>query len=198
MSIAHARFDPLGFATLDWPWLVSLPEEIRLRLLAALIQTVGGQDGPVSLGQLEALTIGRHWQPPDGQCLHGATLAAGRGAAIVLAREFGRLDMPELLVLPGTSVVWDRRFRIELMTARPSPLQLGALGPAGLTQIEAAGWRRPEILARALWTQPSLLQDGVVLSAPSLGFTRHGAAIACQCEALPPRFAVLDEDCREP
>ena len=191
----HARFDPLGFAVVDWPWLRDAPEEIRLRLLATLIETVGGQPGPVSLGRLEAMTCARDWLPPDGLTLHGVVFGSDCHAMITLTREFGRLPLPELNLAPGTSAVWDRRFRVASETYHSAPLRFGALGPDGLAEIEAAGWHRPEIAARVLWTQPAVrsatASTPTVLAAPTLGYRPAGAAISCQCEPVLPRFALL-------
>ena len=195
-----AHFDALGYATLRWDWLLAQPEEIRLRLLAGLIDRIGGQDKSVSLGQLEDFTIGRHWRPRglDGVTLHGTRMrdrVEGGTPTLVIMRETGRQPDGTLSLRPGTSVVWDRRFRVALAASYPRELQLGALGAT--RGVEATG---RDQLARLESTLPAIakpwplealpaVRDGAELVAvPPLGFARPDLGGRVQCDTLAPWF----------
>ncbi len=203
---AHAGVDPLGYATLDWTWLLTHPEEIRLRLLGGLLNAIGGQADAMSLGQLERLTIGRDWQPLAGT-LHGVALQPTPNS-LVLTREWGRQPLPEIEVGVGELVVWDRRFRLTMGQPHPAPVQAGALGPAGLDALRSAKFPLPPVPARVLWALPALRSlshhhaavpnrtvhsRGDILEVPALGYHHHGplsrGSTPTTCAFIGPAFA---------
>ena len=89
------RIDDLGYVEFSWGWMLSLPEEIRLRILTRLIASIGGGEKPVSLSGLEAMTEGNGWKSPAGHSLAGAVFSAGKKPdSILVVRESGRRSKP--------------------------------------------------------------------------------------------------------
>ena len=182
--------DDLGFAEIVWHRLLSLPEDIRLRILVRLLGAIGGGGrSAVSLGQLEAMTVGRNWQPPDGLTLAGAVFRKDAGDRLMLTREFGRTPMPEIQIAPGQSVAWDNRFHIALALSAPLSLTVAALGPNGLDQLAKEGCGRIVGARRkALLSVPVLWQGETRVAAPALGYFAKGwgpSLITCQFAARP-------------
>ncbi len=164
------RIDALGYASVSWGWLTSLPAEIRLRILTRLIGAVGGHREPVSLGRLEALTEGRGWAAPVGRTLGGVAFPAGRGDEVLLIREWGRRGPERIEARPGFAIVWDNRFSIWLDPDIRMGVTVAALGEAGLVNLDALGRKRPGVPARVLHTTPALWSGGRLLAAPLLGY----------------------------
>lgn len=110
--IARAcTWDGFGGATLSAPRLFKAAQEVQLRTLATLLTAVGGQDhGP----RFDILTralddVRRHDRLR--RTVHGCLMARA-GDAVMLNREFGRVDAVEPL-RPGAAADWDGRFRLE-------------------------------------------------------------------------------------
>ena len=193
---SHARFDPLGYAVLNWDWLVAQPEEIRLRLLAGLLNAIGGQADAVSLGQLEAATVGQNWHRHclAGKTLHGAQLdcratRSDHWTEIVITREVGRQSQEATTLAPGAAVLWDRRFRLSVDARCPVALSLRPLGCA-----DAEGRGNRPLAPRGAWEgQPALWMGGnggtaVLAGVPLSGFARPECAGMVHCETLLPEF----------
>ncbi|MEO1000982.1 MAG: tRNA lysidine(34) synthetase TilS, partial [Pseudomonadota bacterium] len=134
--------DATGAATLA---SVAAAEELRLRLLAAVLQLVSGARYRPRLADLERLAAA--WAAGDlggGRTLHGC-LIRPEGPALRILRE------PAAVAPPGRAdALWDRRWRI---AGAPPGATLGALG------AEAGD--------AALATTPALrAPDGTLLAAP--------------------------------
>ncbi len=180
-----ADFSRFGHATVDWAWLLSHPEEIRLRLLAGLVEGIGGQAEPVSLGQLENLTAG--WGITSGATLHGTQWVSGSKGELQIFRETARAT-GSIDITPGTRVTWDRRFVLQAGPEAPSGT-VAALGAAGLAAIEARGWERPKVPAHALWTQPAFRVRSTVLAVPTFGYVDPDRQPLLRSATILPRFA---------
>ncbi|MEZ5844235.1 MAG: tRNA lysidine(34) synthetase TilS [Hyphomicrobiaceae bacterium] len=177
------HLDDLGFAAIDWAKLRELAEEVRLRVLSALIERVAAPREQVSLRRLEALTEARGWVTPAGRTLAGACFMGGTGEAdgqVLVVRELARHPPGELLLAPGATVVWDGRFRLT-STGRSPPVSVAALGRDGLAAIEAAGFRRPRLPARVFWALPACRDaSGAVVAVPALGHSlSHEGDFTC-------------------
>lgn len=103
---AFARLSRAGFAR--------LPEELRVRMLGRVLFAFGGQEEPPQLAQLETLVgelagAGKGWRTTLGGCLISVV-----ARAIVVHRESGRQPMPAVMVKPGETILWDRRFMVSL------------------------------------------------------------------------------------
>ncbi len=173
----QTRIDPLGFAMLDWDWLLAEPEEIRLRLLAGLLEAVGGQ-GPVSLGQLERHTIERDWQPLNAT-LHGVQVEATR-AGLRFMREPGRIAPAAVPLTLGAPVIWDGRFQLIAHTKLAEPLTIAALGLAGLRTLRQSGTPVPQVTSSVLRCLPALWSKMSLVGVPSLAARNPAPNIACR------------------
>ena len=128
-----------AFASLDLELLRQGPAESRIRLLDRLINANGGQsEGPL-LAQVEDLD--RQMCGPSGQAIgRGATLGGcelrwdARSGQLQIFREGGRSDLAPVLLEPGKTQVWDRRFRIGLL-AGPLAAQLCQNGPVSVQAL---------------------------------------------------------------
>jgi tRNA(Ile)-lysidine synthase len=164
----HARLDALGTATLNWRWLCAQPEDIRLRILAGLFDCIGGRPESTSLGQLEALTSARDWHPLVGT-LNGTKISAADGRCTII-REWGRNALPTQTLSPGVPALWDRRFRITLSAACPTPLHLACLDTHGidaLKRLNTPGLDHPKPV---LQSQPALWHGTQLVAAPTLAY----------------------------
>lgn len=184
------RFDPLGYAVVDLAWLQTEPEDLRLRLLSGLVAAIGGQESAVSLGQLEALTIGRNWLFDHAVTLHGTRWDRERDGSVRICREPGRRPPAILPVVAGSTVLWDRRFVITAAAQCPPGLTVGSLGAAGVATLERAGWLRPAVPARVLWTLPAIAAGGCVLAVPPLDCDLGGLNPFMKCTPVQPWFGV--------
>jgi len=173
------RLSTFGHAEMDWQRLCGLTEEVRLRVSTRVIELVAAPPEPVSLRRLEALTEARGWGSPAGRTLAGAAfLDAGATAtpgSLLVVRELARRPPGRVVLAPGGSIVWDRRFHVT-STAEAPPVEVAALGASGLAAIEGAGFQRPAGLrAHALWAVPACRDDsGGVIAVPTLGFVARG------------------------
>lgn len=167
----------LGFVELDWGWLLRHPAEIRLRILARLVALVGGDVAPPPLSQLEAMTEERDWRSPVGRTLAGVMFKPRGKGRIVLLREFGRDSCgPVCNLAPDQAALWDGRFVVRLAAGASRSFRIAALGAAGVSRIEASGWRRPPAPAAALRTLPGFWSDGTLAACPALGYFEDGRA----------------------
>ena len=183
----HACFDRLGYAVIDMAWLTAQPEDIRLRLLSGLINTISGLQTHVSLGQLENMTSGRGWNLHAGVTLHGTRWDTDAEGGLRIYRETGRSAPPALQIAPGTTAIWDRRFVISAAATAP-PAGVEVLGPEGLQALRATGWRRRAAPARVLWTLPAVYDAQGLAAVPALGFARHDCQGLFHCETRQPYF----------
>ncbi|MGK9171280.1 tRNA lysidine(34) synthetase TilS [Inquilinus limosus] len=159
------RLDPAGYAAIDLPALRDTDPEIARRLLDSVIACIGG-GAEARFDALERLAEAVR----DGAVLGrtpGRTLGHCRlrvaGDRLLVFRE--RRGLPEIAdPPPGTSLLWDGRFRIEIPSdARPGD-RIAAWGDA------AAGEGRAEGLPfDAAAVLPALWRAGHVLRPPRLG-----------------------------
>lgn len=108
---ALVNFHDGVFASLDRAAWEAEPEEIRVRLLARLLVTFGGEAKPAQLSQIEAIVSAIARGRPLAQTLGGCIVSQGR-TTLRLYREPGHHTLPHVPLLPGEEVVWDWRFRV--------------------------------------------------------------------------------------
>ncbi len=120
-----------GFATVDDRLFFAAPEEIRLRVLAALIGWVGGRTPALGAG-LETLAAGLE----DGIAgtLGGCRVVPMKSGTMI-ARELRGLET--FTMSPGETAIWDRRFRLRLDRSG-EPVQIRPLGPEGFKALRGA------------------------------------------------------------
>jgi tRNA(Ile)-lysidine synthase len=160
-----------SFGTIEvvWQSLLSHPEEIRLRLIAAVLETLHPDPTHgVSLGQLETALEGSGWHPPDGLTLHHCQWQVfDRGQRVRIVPELGRLTT--LPVAARTHLRWCA-FEIAILDG-PTRVTLGPLGDAPLpSELQDRARALPAIVRRV---QPALRDGtGAVLAVPTLGWGR--------------------------
>ncbi len=176
------RIDDLGYAEFSWSWILSLPEEIRLRILTRLIASLGRGEVPVSLSGLEAMTEGNGWKSPAGHSLAGAVFSAGKKPdTILIVRETGRRSqpLPTLDLKSGQRRVWDRRFMVVNAALPARDFRVCALGAEGVAAVKAALKREGRMLPphplTAMYAVPCF-RDGERLAAvPLLNYFESGS-----------------------
>ncbi len=160
---------PEGYALLDPAIFLAAPEEVGLRLLAALTRSLSGADGyPPRLDRLErmyaAIAAGLAGRRSFGGCL----LAPWRGH-ILVGREAARMAPPVTLDAAGRAV-WDGRFQVE---GGAPGLTLGALGGAAWARLRrVVGKNTPP--AALCPTLPAFRDQQGVCAVPHLGYNRLG------------------------
>ncbi len=154
-----------AYASLDAGPLFAAPAEVRLRLLTRLIAAFGGQEQPPRLSKLESLIA--RLELPDCEATLGGCIVARNEAEIRVFREPGRTGLPELALEPGTSAIWDRRFRVWISEAVGEAVTVRGLGTSAFSQLrKGADSDLPP--ARAAATLPSFWRNGELLAVPQL------------------------------
>ena len=160
-----------AFASFNFAVWLAAPEELRLRLLAGLIGAFGGQSEPQRLAPLEAL-VDRLTAPGfEGATLAGAIICR-HGEDVRVLREPGRVPLPVISLQPGTSAVWDGRFRVSAAAEARAPIEVRALGAQGYAEL-----RQQLEMPRGL----------PALAAAALPAFWHGAELI-----IAPQFALLN------
>jgi tRNA(Ile)-lysidine synthase len=141
--------------------LADSPEEVGLRLLAAVLMWVSGEryrPRADRLGRAYAAVmdgdVGR------GLTLHGCVLRSA-GAAVAVRREPGRVAG----AVPATAGCWDGRWRLVEAGREPlESLEIGALGAEGLAAC--GDWRALGLAREALLSTPAVRWNGMLIAAP--------------------------------
>eukprot|EP00913_Durusdinium_trenchii_P005209 g4855.t1 len=174
------RWQPFGYADVETACLADVPDEIALRLLARLIQRVGGSDYPPRLSSLETLleavrgeALGR------GRTLGGVKFTS-RLAHFRVLREAAAVGQG-LDLVSGAPLVWDGRFDVRL-TGRKASGTVRALGRVGLRQVKEEGLLLPtDVPKLALETLPALWRDDELLmqggGGKAMGFGKSKAKL---------------------
>lgn len=111
-----------AYGSLDVTGFRNAPEELRVRLLARLLNIFRGETPPPQLEQVERLVFDLQKNPSFRGTLGGCEIHAKKNN-ILIYREVGRATLPSVPLLPGVPVVWDRRFRV-LLAASPPDIDL--------------------------------------------------------------------------
>jgi tRNA(Ile)-lysidine synthase len=169
------RVDPCGVIAIDREGLLGTGEEIALRLLDRAIAAAGGAVEPVPLAKLERIGAalragagagtGRRWTL-------ARALISEESAAVLVERERGREPLPELVLRPGESALWDGRFRVKVAPGfAGGAVQVRALGEASLRDLRRRGGISPLEAASLV---PSFWREGRLLAVPPLGHWARG------------------------
>ncbi|MCC7260402.1 MAG: tRNA lysidine(34) synthetase TilS [Alphaproteobacteria bacterium] len=166
---------PAGYALLDAAALRAYPEEISLRVLAALLSTIGGDAYRPRREKLQRL----HDAIMRGTALVKTTLSGcvflsvpRMAAKLWVVREPKAVagDMP---VSVRETIFWDGRFCARLDGEGAPELKIGALGQEGWRSIREHCCA-PEVSAlpkAALYTLPALKTLEGVAEVPHIGFS---------------------------
>ncbi len=170
---AAVTVDDLAVARLDAARFRAAPAAVQARVVVRLLMAIGGGDYPPRAERLAALgaamvagAAGRFKRTLSG------CIVEMRDGGFLFYREFGR-EGPEAVVLkPGTTVVWDRRFRLSAGRSVPAGLAVAALGEAGRRAIGAGRGLAPRAALAAL---PAITRRGRTVAVPTLGFFARSA-----------------------
>jgi hypothetical protein len=98
---------------------------------------------------------------------------------VTLERVPGREPLPELSVAPGTTAVWDGRFRVTVAGGfAGGPVLVRALGEADLRDLRRRGHGQDGAPARAAAAVPSFRHQGRLVAVPSLRYWAPPGAAA--------------------
>ena len=168
---------PAGFAVLDCAPLLAAPADIAERALSAVVTLLGGGRYPPRRRRVARLLRVLAGDMPGGETLGGCRFVAWRGRRLVL-RELAAASGP-VRIMPGTSLIWDRRFRIALPALAAGPLTLDYLGTDGAADLRRRMRRQPPAgmppLLHAIL--PALRDEDGILAVPYLGYRRDEAAL---------------------
>jgi len=141
--------------------LAEVPEEVALRALALILKAVGGAEYTPRLESVEALrraVLDAGGSTALRRTLHGVEIAVKRGR-LIARREWGREGLSAVPAPPGATLLWDRRFCIQV------PRLGGALGIAPLgrsdRRLSLSGADRA-----ALRVLPGLFREGTLMAVP--------------------------------
>jgi tRNA(Ile)-lysidine synthase len=178
-----ACIDALGVAHVEVATLMTAGEEVRLRALARLLRTVGGEAYTPRLERLaRLLTAVEAGHLGQGRTLAGCRILPEGNGGIRLLREAAAMarDMP----VPAGDFLWDRRFRITVSGAPLEHLQVGALTAERWKGIKP-DVAEPAINGQVRATLPVLFDEDGVVAAPHLGYRRTGWRGAAQAWFAP-------------
>ena len=181
--------DDHAVARLDASAFRDAPEAVATRALTRLLLALGGEDYPPRYRRLMGLA--EALRTSNGSRLKrtlAGTVVEGRGDALVFYREIGRDGLGSMPLKPGTSVVWDHRFRLTAEPSAASGMNVQALGEAARRDRFSAG----NTPMQALAALPAVVRRGRILCIPALEPARaKGIIVECLLSrriAQPPLF----------
>ena len=122
---AHVTISDLGLLTCAHETLVDLSTLQADAVLLNLLRLTGGRPPPERAHRQNLL----EWLAGDmpGRRTLGGAVFSKRKSVLAVAREAGRIGPAEVVILKGTPIIWDGRFRVE----GPSGSVVCALGAWG-------------------------------------------------------------------
>jgi len=154
-----------AYASFSYAQWRAAPEELRLRLLARLIASFGGQPEPLRLAPLEALVDRLNEPEFEGATLGGA-IVCRHGEDVRVLREPGRAPLPAITLQPGGSAVWDGRFRVSAAAEATAPIEVRALGAQGFAELRQQLEMPRGLPARAAASLPAFWRGAALIIAP--------------------------------
>jgi tRNA(Ile)-lysidine synthase len=167
---------PCGFISIDRNRLGVLPEEIVVRLLARAMAAAGGAGEPVPLAGLEAIVrevVDRH---ATGAWTLARAMLTAAPERLLVEREPGREAPTVLSLVPGTTAVWDGRFRVTADARCATTVEVKALGAEGLRELRTRMEVPVGLPIGSLRAAPSFWRGDRLLAVPPLGFWLDGDA----------------------
>jgi tRNA(Ile)-lysidine synthase len=174
---ASVALHPAGFGALDPAVIATADSESAERLLGRVAACVGAARYPARRARLARLRAGLAARPDRARTLGGCRFVPWRGRLLVL-REPAAASAPVRLE-PGATLVWDRRFAVDLAPTAASGFLLGYLGLSGAAATERPVDRQVDRdrggLPRLIYpVLPALWDDEGLAAVPHLGYRRPG------------------------
>jgi tRNA(Ile)-lysidine synthase len=157
----HFSADSFGVVRGRVAALAEAPDEVGLRALALILTSVGGADYTPPLDPLENVYAAITNAAGEGgfrRTLHGVVLGLEAGRLVAM-REWGRKGIVRVPAPAGSTLVWDRRFRVQAPHL-PGELGIGPLGDA------PRRLRSPSADAAILRTLPGLYIGDTLVAVP--------------------------------
>lgn len=159
------NLDQRGFAQLDLRAVADLPPPLRRKLLAGLLQSVGGQDYPPRSERLARLET---WFDEGGgrrMTLSGCLVWKGADGAVSIARETPRHVRPHVIGA-GAVQLWDGRFEVSWRGDEPAWLHmLTRSGDRRLRHLECSSDSEPMLPQSIRTSMPAVTDlDGRVFA----------------------------------
>lgn len=145
----YAAIDSFGVVAVDLAALPSAGVETGIRVLSRALARTGGGSWP-ELAAIEAVFARLVAGPFKGETLGGACFVT-QGNTLLVFREAGRMADAEQVLVPGTRLVWDKRFVIMADTGGLSVRPAHGLTRAGAQELLGAA---PGVPMNALAAAP--------------------------------------------
>lgn len=178
-----AALHPAGFGVLDLGLFRPAPSTVALRALAALAMAVGGGGYPPRQQRMARLRDALCAGEPAARTLGGCRFVPWRGRILVL-RELAAAE-GRVVLAPGQSRLWDRRFAVALAGEAPGPVAIGYLAHDRPRAIGRAA-QQPGGLPRLVYpVLPAVWDETGLAAVPHIGYRRNGAAMPMQLVLRP-------------
>jgi tRNA(Ile)-lysidine synthase len=155
-----------GHAIIALASFAQAPEEIRLRLLARLLERIGGASEAARLSEIEALGTWIAEGSGRARTLGGCRVEK-RARSLIIGREIGRMSALPMKIKPGETLIWDDRFAIRLDAKGPKGLAILPLGEAPDGERVTRPKQLPDFVFKAL---PALIRGRRVALVPQIGY----------------------------
>jgi tRNA(Ile)-lysidine synthase len=159
-------WDKCGVGRVSLPALISAPEEIGLRALAAILQIASGQVYRPRFDRLQRLYDSLRGGPWRDATLHGAFLQRG-GETLTVIREAAQIA-DEQRLRAGAKGLWDGRFEVEVRGLPPArEFRIRRLTREDMSQLEGL-----DVPFRVRETLPALFDSAGLAAVPLLNYIR--------------------------
>jgi tRNA(Ile)-lysidine synthase len=181
----HGRIDAAGYAVLDRLALKAAPTAVVQSVLRDTMYTIGAADFTLPSDKL-AIVLAQFDAAVKGALTLGGCHVEWSDKKVAVYREAAGCEVLRH-VQPDKIVLWDRRYRVNLMgplTGNPGSWSLAAIGEWGLANRPAP----QDVLSlpfRARQALPALWRDGEVAVWPRLARDEVAMATAGQNVAVP-------------
>ncbi len=173
-----AALHPAGFAALDIARLLAAAPGIAERAISAIVVGLGGRPYPPRRRQVSRLLRVLAGDADGGRTLGGCRFVDWCGRVLVL-RELAAAAAP-VLVVPGASLLWDRRFAVASPPGEAAgSFTVGYLGREGAAELalRASGPRDAGLPPLVRPILPALRDDDGIAAVPHVGYRREGIAV---------------------
>jgi tRNA(Ile)-lysidine synthase len=145
--------------------------EMLVRVLANAISVMGGQSTAAQLSQIESLAERLAACSAGGEAVKaslGGCLIEAEVNSAQIYREPGRKGLPRLVLEPGETARWDRRFVVAADPRLGHSIAIEPLGAARWAKLKSAhpALKRLQLPARAAATLPAVMHRGQLFVAP--------------------------------
>lgn len=160
---------PAGYCTLDRDQLMRAADEIALRSLGRCLRAISGSCRLPRLAKLEALFETYKKGDWSNRTLSGCYLMDLDGT-LFITRELRPPGPPEVVLKPGDSTIWDRRFRVALTQSASEPVRVRALTEAGYHKVRKRLHSDPALPAAVAASLVSFWDDDDVIAVPHISY----------------------------